>query len=127
MLSNNKAPGTDLIKNEFLKNSPVSVVNLLITSLFNLVLNTGIVPTTWTIGVIKPIFKGKGSPHNVDNYRGITLLSCLGKLFTAILNDRIHTYLLYAGVWGDEQAGFRSNYSTIDHIFVLHTVIDSIK
>lgn len=122
-LSNNKAPGIDLIKNEFLMNSPVSVVNL-ITSLFNLVINTGIIPTTWTIGVVKPIFKGKGSPHDVDNYRGITLLSCLGKLFTAILNDRIHTYLQYAGILGDEQAGFRSNYSTIDHIFVLHTVID---
>lgn len=54
----------------------------------------------WTIGLIKPLYKGKGSLNDVDNYRGITLLSCLGKLFTAILNERIKKYLENTGSWG---------------------------
>ena len=56
---------------------------------FNVVLDSGIVPTEWCIGVIIPIFKNKGENTNPDNYREITLLSCLGKLFTSVLNNRI--------------------------------------
>ena len=59
-----------------------------------------------------------------DNYRGITLLSCLGKLFTAVIDSRLTAYLEKAGMLGDEQAGFRAGYSTIDHVFVLHCLID---
>ena len=42
----------------------------------------------WKEGYIVPIHKN-GSTSNVDNYRGITLLSVLGKLFTRILNTRL--------------------------------------
>ena len=50
-----------------------------------------------------------------DNYRDITLLSSLGKLFTVCINSRFNNYL---------EAGFCSGYSTLDHIFVLHSLID---
>jgi hypothetical protein len=52
-------------------------------SLFNVILDTGILPDTWLIGCIKQIFKNKGSPVYPGNYRPITILSCLGKIFTA--------------------------------------------
>lgn len=71
-----------------------------------------------------PVYKGKGSLNDVINYRGITLLSCLGKLFTSIINERIRTYLNNTGMIGDEQAGFRSNHSTLDHIFTLYPIVD---
>ncbi|KAJ8024120.1 hypothetical protein HOLleu_36756 [Holothuria leucospilota] len=122
-LRNSKAPGIDGLINEFLKYSPTLVLENL-TKFFNLVLSTSKVPTDWTIGLIQPIYKGKGSPKDVDNYRGITLLSSIGKLFTSILNDRIMNYMQVTGFLGDEQAGFRKGHSTLDHIFVLHTVID---
>ena len=38
---------------------------------------------------IKPIYKNKGNPLDPKNFRPITILSCLGKLFTAILNERL--------------------------------------
>lgn len=98
---NNKSPGTDLIINEFLKYSPPAVLALL-TTIFNVVLTSGKVPRDWIVGKIKPLFKGKGSINQVDNYRGITLVSCVGKLFTAILNERINSYLSYTGIFGDE-------------------------
>ena len=40
--------------------------------------------------MIFPIYKIKGDAGNPDNYRGITILSCFGKLFTAALNHRLN-------------------------------------
>ena len=57
------------------------------------------------------------------SYRGITLLSCTCKLFTACLNSRLSLYV-NDDILGREQAGFREGYSTIDHTFVLHLVIE---
>jgi hypothetical protein len=92
--------------------------------LFNLVLLTGVVPRAWTDGVIKPILKKKGSPDDPNNYRGITILSCLGKLFTTILNNRLNDYIEQFNVIGNEQAGFRNGCSTLDHMFTLYGIID---
>ena len=66
-LKNGKARGTDNIINEFLKNSPIEMIRL-ICSYFNLILDTGVVPDTWTIGLIVPIYKNKGDRHDPDNY-----------------------------------------------------------
>ena len=70
------------------------------------------------------IFKNKGEMTNPDNYRGITLLSCLDKLLTSVLNNRISEFLEKGQTLGEEQAGFRSSYSTIDHVFALKTIVD---
>ena len=59
-----------------------------------------------------------------DNYRGITVLSCFGKLFTSIINARINSFLENYKLLGNEQAGFRCNNSTNDHIFSLHCLVD---
>ena len=122
-LKNGKAHGDDLVLNEFLKCSTKSVLSVIVR-LFNIVLESGIVPSEWTIGLIHPLYKKKGNPNDPNNYRGITLLSCLGKLFTAVLNERLTSYLEDNELLGDEQAGFRNGHSTLDHIFVLHSVID---
>ena len=84
----NKAGGSDFILNEYLKFSPENMI-LLYTKLFNLILTTGKTPQSWSIGVIKPLFKSKGNVSDPDNYRGITLLSCFGKLFTNVINCRL--------------------------------------
>ena len=51
-------------------------------------------------------------------------MSCFGKLFTSVLNTRLNTYLENNNILGNEQAGFRKGYSTIDHIFVLHSLVN---
>ena len=119
----NKACGTDGIINEFLKSSPEGLLKLYV-SVFNLVLFSGIVPEDWTTGIIKPVFKNKGNKSNPENYRGIRILSCLGKIFTAILNNRIVTHIENSCILGEEQAGFRAGYSVSDHTFVLKSIID---
>ena len=47
------------------------------------------IPSSWTEDTICSIYKNKGSVNNPDNYRGITVVSCFGKLFTSVLNYRL--------------------------------------
>ena len=121
-LKSNKAAGADYIINEFLRNCPRSLKGML-TRWFNLILVSGVVPEDWGIGIIQPIYKKKGSPCDPDNYRGITLLSCVSKLFTSVINNRLNEYVESNRILGHEQVGFRRGYSTMDHIFTLHCII----
>ena len=57
-LKSHKAHGLDHIINEFLKNASPKM-SIIFTKLFNLVLDTGIVPTEWVIGIIHPIYTYK--------------------------------------------------------------------
>ena len=79
----NKACASDLILNEFLKYSKTKMLTAL-TKLFNLVFS-GFIPEEWSQGIIRsPIYKNKGDKSNPDNYRGITILSCFGKLYCCL-------------------------------------------
>ena len=122
-LKNNKAAGIDEITNEILKSS-LDVILPTLLLMFNNVLDTGHTPECWNIGIIKPIYKGKGVMTEPSNYRGITLLSCLAKLFTSILNDRLNEYLEVFGILSINQAAFRKNHSITDHIFTMKCLID---
>ena len=94
-----KSIGPDRVLNEFI----ISGKNILcqyLCTLFSTSFISGHFPQSWVDGCIIPLHK-KGSINNVNNYRGITLLSCLGKLFTTILNSRLsnwaenyHIYIL---------------------------------
>ena len=125
-LKNSKAPGSDQILNEFIKYSRNQLLPLYVR-IFNLILNTGIIPENWVEGLIMPIYKNKGDSMLPENYRPITLLSCMGKLFTAILNERLTLFLDENRILLENQAGFRKHYSTSDHIFVLHSLFELLK
>ncbi len=122
-LKNNKSGGIDGLLNEHIK-STADLLMPLYVKLFNKVLNCADIPEEWAIGLIIPLFKQKGDRYDCDNYRGITLLSCMGKLFTSILNERLYKFCEYNKILKEIQAGFRKGYSTLDHIFVLKAFID---
>lgn len=122
-LNNNKSPGNDMIINEYIRYTS-HILSPLYVKLFNKILDTGCFPEEWLIGTIVPIYKNKGDVKDVNNYRGITLLSCMGKLFTSVLNERLKEYAHENNILSESQAGFRSEYSTVDHIFLLKCVID---
>ena len=84
--------------------------------IFNIILNSGKFPKSWKDGIIIPVYK-QGNKSNVNYNRGITISSCLGKLFCHIINDRISQELESKNFIKSEQAGFRKNYRTSDHIF----------
>ena len=115
-LKNNKSAGPDGIVNEQIK-ATFSRMKDIYLKLFNQILDNGIFPETWAIGLIVPIFKKKGSANDPNSYRGITLISCLAKFFTSVLNNRLK--LVADKIISQIQAGFREGYSTMDHVFTL--------
>lgn len=117
----NKALGIVFILNEFIKNCPDKLIYVIVL-LFNMVLESSIIPTDWSVGINKVLYKNKGDIDDINNYKGITLLSCLGKLFTSVINERLYNYLTHANLLGNEQTGFRAKHSTLDHIFVLQVL-----
>ncbi len=91
--------------------------------MFNACMNNDVVPTDWTLGIINPIPKsGNNDPRVPLNYRGISLLSVAGKLFTAAISSRISQYLESNNMLANEQNGFRAERSCLDHIFSLQDV-----
>ena len=60
----------------------------ILCNLFNVILDSGIFPENWCNGTIIPVFK-KSDKNDINNYRGITLMSHLSKLFTTILFNRL--------------------------------------
>ncbi len=118
---NGKAVGTDNVPNEILKCK--SVIGAL-HALFQLCFDSSRIPTVWTQSIISPIPKNRTSDPRVPlNYRGISLLSCIYKLYSAILNTRLMKHFDENNTLHDEQNGFRGGRSCQDHIFTLTSLI----
>lgn len=117
----NKAVGIEDIPNEVLKSPYLDNV------LFNLCytcFQNSIVPTIWSESIIKPIPKSpKNDPRIPLNYRGISLLSTVYKIYSGILNNRLNRFMELNEILVDEQNGFRKNRACIDHLFVLSSIV----
>ena len=120
----NKSGGPDKLINEFFIYGSRTLTPTL-CKLFNQIFDKGHFPEQWSEGYIVPLHK-KGSINNTDNYRGITLLSVLGKLFTRILNNRLSEWAENYQVLIEAQAGFRPGMSTVDNVFVLHGLLSHV-
>lgn len=125
-LKNGKSSGVDEMINEYIKSTEIILLPLYV-KLFNKILDEGKIPEEWVIGLIVPIYKNKGDKMDTNNYRGITLLSCMGKLFTAVLNTRLYNFCEVNRILIEAQTGFRNGYSTIDHIFLLKQLVEYYK
>ena len=101
ILKPGKACGFDGISNEmiscFFDNHPGVLLNF-----FNVCIHTPEPMRCWEKTIINPIHK-KGSKTVATNYRGISLLCCLGKFFSAILNNRLLKYVLENKILFEEQ------------------------
>ena len=107
-IKNGKSAGLDDIYPEFIKYFPDELV-LMITTFFNKIHDIAIVPDDWATSIYQPFFK-KGEKLDPNNNRGISLTSCVCKLFTSVLTERIQKDLEKRDVLGLEQAGFRKKY-----------------
>ena len=89
-LKSGKACGIDNLLNEyFIEAGDILLTHM--TDLFNIILDSGYFPDDWADGIIIPLFK-KGNENDVNNFRGITLISCMSKLFTSTLYNRINNW-----------------------------------
>ena len=116
-----KASGLDEIPSELLKIGGKYFLSYL-TRLFNTIYNLQKFPRDWGKSVIVPIHKS-GSTLDPHNYRGISLLNVLSKVFSSILTKRLQIWVEENDKLCKEQAGFRKEHSTVDHIFTLHCMI----
>ena len=82
------------------------------------------VPSTWVKGIICPILKSASSDPRVPlNYRGISLLPVVSKLYTGLISSRFSEHLEKNGLIANEQNGFRPDRSCLDHIFTLQEIL----
>ena len=128
-MSNGKSAALDNITNGYIKGSCSELLPLYHTLFSTVVLDSGVLPTSWLTGYIIPLYKNKGDPANPDNYRPITILSCLREVFTAILNDRLTSYMHLEthNLLNINQAGFRKKHSTWDGMCLLHILAEMYK
>ena len=115
-LKNGTAPGHDKIMNELLIVS--EDIRPALLCLFNKVLDSGVYPKCWKGGITVPVHKS-GSTQNLRNYRGITLMPVISKLYTRLLNNRLHKWATENGKYHPGQAGFRGGYSSSGNVFIL--------
>lgn len=115
-----KAAGEDGVSVDILK-AGGDVVIAKLANLFTKCLKDGKTPTSWKNAVVVLLHK-KGDTKDLKNYRPISLLSVLYKLFTRVITNRIGNTL--DANQPREQAGFRSGFSTIDHIHAVNQVIE---
>ena len=61
------------------------------------------------------------------SYRSISLISCVSKLMSSVLNNRIQNYCEVEGILCDEQNAYRKKRSCDDHLFTLTSIIRNRK
>ena len=114
------APGVVEISTEMLKHGKETVVEQLV-ELFNMIWQGVEVPADWKKGVIIKLPK-KGSLKDCNNWRGITLLSTPGKVFSRVLLNRLQDAV--DCTLRDEQAGFRRERSCTEQVLPCGTSLN---
>ena len=122
-IKNGKAAGPDGIIGELLKYGYKndSILSFLV-SFFNILFDKGIFPENWSESIILPLYK-KGKINAPGNYRGISLCDVMSKVYSSIINARLQDWVETNNITGEYQAGFKRNYSTVDHMFTLMSFV----
>lgn len=119
---NAKSSGPDKIVYEMFKDNQNQIK--ILEYLFNDIFTKQ--DTPWNTSWIMPIFK-KGNQNDANSYRYLNLASCIEKLLTKILNNRLNTWLEKYRIIHESQIGFRKGHSTIDNIWILKEIIQIYK
>ena len=110
-LENSKATGPNSIPSEILKVIKYNICNPL-KEIINLSFATGVYPDQLKIAKVIPIFKNKGDLLIVSNYRPISLLSNINKIFEKLVYSRLYSFLTLHNCIYELQFGFRAKHST---------------
>ena len=104
-----------------LKEGGVTALEWLVR-VFNVCFMLSIVPVGWVIACMVPLCKGKGDVHECSNFRGISLLGVVGKVYDRILINRIRDKT--ENVVAEVQSGFRRGRGCTDQIFVVRQICE---
>lgn len=128
LLDISKGPGPDRLPPLFLIKTANSI-HVPLHILYNKCLAEGVFPELWKQANITPVHKS-GPKHDIENYRPISILSALSKLFERLVHNRI--YPLLHNIIIEEQHGFIKNRSTTSNLltftnFLFHNVDQRIQ
>jgi len=115
-LATRKAPGTDSIPPDLIKHCKTALLQPLHEVLCKC-WEEGAVPQDMRDAKIVTLYKNKGERSDCNNYRGISLLSIVGKVYARVLLIRLQK--LAERIYPESQCGFRAGRSTIDMVFSL--------
>ena len=118
-LDDNVKSGPDQIPPFFLRRCIPSLAKPIL-QLFNKSLSTGIFPSSWKNSYIYPIYKS-GDKAEVQNYRPISILSTLAKVFESIVTSRLSDFLLLS--IADSQHGFVKGRSVLSNLLIYNDFI----
>ncbi|CAF1037093.1 unnamed protein product, partial [Brachionus calyciflorus] len=108
-LDSANGPGCTLIPCKVNKASLFKLAPIL-TRMFNKALFENSIPFDWKTAVVTPLFKNKGDAEDVNNYRGISVIPPIAKLFEKIIATQIIEHLELNGILTSDQHGFRSGH-----------------
>ena len=117
-LQTGKATGPDNIPVVVLKRISPELSPIL-AKLFNRCIRAGCFPTSWKFSVVCPVYKNSGDRQSPSQYRPISLLCIISKIFESIINQQIMIHLSKTNLLSDVQYGFRSARSTADVLTVI--------
>ena len=121
-LANNKAAGFDRISNEILKTAKL-VISKPTLRLFNSILSSSIYPSQWKMDILSPIHKS-GEKNDPNNFRGVTVSSCFGKLFNKLLQKRLEDFCKSKNYISNVQGSGKAGSRTSDHLLIVKFLTD---
>ena len=119
-----KATGPDKIPALMLKNCTVNISSSL-CQLFNKSLSCGILPSEWKLANISPIPK-RNPIHDVTNYRPISLLSLVSKVFERCIYNRLIEHV-YSQIYELQYGFLRGRSTTSQLLHILHQVLNVLQ
>ena len=122
ILKAGKGTGIDVIRNEMITPLVAHYPKLLIRVFNDIIVRHRAISKDWLHSLITAIHK-KGAKDDPDNYRGISLMSCLGKLFLSIINNRLVKFSLEKGLLSPGQLGFVIGNRTSDPHIILQNLL----
>ena len=123
-LKNNKASSFDRITNEILKISG-KICKGAFLHLFNSIGVGCFYPNQWKKDILHPIHKSN-EKDDPNNFRGISISSCFGKLFIKILKNRLQSFIDERGLISKYQGSGKASSRTADHLMVIQYMINKI-
>jgi hypothetical protein len=118
ILNVNKSYGPDGIPPILLKEANPEIKKSL-CKIFNKSLNLGVFPNNWKHANVHPLFK-KGNRASVSNYRPVSLLNIITKVFEKIIYKHIYNHFLDTNTISQYQSGFLPGKSTISQLCELY-------
>ena len=103
-----KASGPDCIPVVVLKNCEPKL-SYILAELFNNCLKESCFPDCWKVSSVVPVFKNVAERSTAKNYRPVSLLSVVSKVFEKLVNNTILDHLEICSLFSDFQYGFTSS------------------